>query len=218
MFIKKRIWFLAAFTLLLALMLMFTGCAPQTAPPAEPPAGSDVGDPGEATGDAKPNDSAEPVGFKEYTEPGAYTIKYPEGWTMEGGGRQLGYEILAFYKADPDVNIGPHGGQDPNSAKIAVSIVAKEDRSFEQAVQDYYLNNELENKENKSEEELVVDGHQALRVSYTHDNPIISLLIDLDEKRYAIITGYHGEGSEKDKLIREIKLIQESFRVLAPQP
>ncbi|HHV64613.1 MAG TPA: hypothetical protein GXX46_06020 [Peptococcaceae bacterium] len=213
MFSKKKILPLTVLILLLAFMLMFTGCAPRTAPQAEPSA-----DPAKPVDEQAPDETGQVdySNFKEYTEPGVYTIKYPEDWALEGGGQRLGYEILAFYKADPDANLGPHGGQDPNSAKVAVSIVAKEGKSFEKVIQDYYLDNDLENK-SKVEEELVIDGHQALRVSYTYDSPIISMLLDIDEVRYAIITGYHGEGSEKEKLIREIKLIQESFRVLTLQ-
>lgn len=219
MFLKKGIWFSALLILLLAFLLMVTGCQSNTPEPDEPsvnskePAESAIPavDPVPSQG-SQIDDST----FKEYTEPGTYSIKYPEGWILQGGGQKLGFEILSLYKVDPEAaNKGPHGGQDPNSAKIAVSIDLKAGRSFEQAVQDYYNNNELDNRDDKSQEELVVDGKQAVRFYYTFDNPIISLLVDIDQERYAIITGYHGGGSEKDKLIEEIKLTQESFRVLA---
>jgi hypothetical protein len=53
-----------------------------------------------------------------------------------------------------------------------------------------------------------------VRYYYTFDNPIITLLIDIDQDRYAMIIGYHGGGSEKAQLIKEIKMIQESFKAI----
>jgi len=212
MFAKKSIWCLAVLVLLMAISLLVSGCRAKTPTVAQPPA--DSGKP--ANNPVQNRDSqAGYSAFKEYTEPGAYSIKYPDGWELQGGGEKTGFEILAFYKADPEAkNKGPHGGQDPNSAKVAVSIDAKSGRSFDQVVEDYYNTNELNNRDDLAKEELEVNGKPAVRYYYTFDNPIITLLIDIDQDRYAMIIGYHGGGSEKAQLIKEIKMIQESFKAI----
>ena len=212
MFAKKSIWCLAVLVLLMAISLLVSGCRAKTPTVAQPPA--DSGKP--ANNPVQNRDSqAGYSAFKEYTEPGAYSIKYPDGWELQGGGEKTGFEILAFYKADPEAkNKGPHGGQDPNSAKVAVSIDAKSGRSFTQVVEDYYNTNELNNRDDLAKEELEVNGKPAVRYYYTFDNPIITLLIDIDQDRYAMIIGYHGGGSEKAQLIKEIKMIQESFKAI----
>lgn len=220
MLAKKSIHSLAVLlTLLLSVSLLVSGCQAKT--PTAPQSPADSVKPSDNQGQNQNGQPAQnkdnqgdDTAIKEYIEPGAYSIKYPDSWDLEGGGEKTGFEILAFYRADPEADIGPHGGQDPNSAKVAVSIDVKAGRSFDQVVADYYMNNDLNNITDQSKEELTVDGKQAVRVYYTFDNPIITLLVDIDQDRYAMITGYHGEGSEKAELIKEIKLIQESFRAL----
>lgn len=226
MFAKKSIWRLAVLISLMTVSLLVSGCQAKTPTVTQPPAdsGKPVKTPAQNTDNQpaqndsqqaeKPDNQADYSAFKEYSEPGAYSIKYPDGWELQGGGEKTGFEILAFYKADPEAKEGPHGGQDPNSAKVAVSIDAKSGRLFTQVVEDYYNMNELNNRDDLAKEELEVNGKPAVRYYYTFDNPIITLLIDIDQDRYAMITGYHGGGSEKAQLIKEIKLIQESFKAI----
>ena len=153
------------------------------------------------------------LGLATYTEPGEFSIQYPSHWKLEGGGKNLGFEILSLSKSDPDVKESAHGGQDPNSAKIVLSIQERNSKPLDKIVDEY----STETKKIYKKESLSVNGLEAIRTYFNaadQNTPGMEIFIAYKNDKYVVIAGSYGIGQEKESMAKDIKQIQESFKVI----
>lgn len=166
---------------------------------------------------ANTNAAVDTTNWKSYVESNEYSIRYPSHWELKGGGKNLGSEILTLWKYDPDPIIKDHGGQDPNSAKIALSIQLTKSKTLEQIVNESYQGTE----NGYQKEKFIVNGQNAIRIYSLESremlgvrSPRIHIFIEYKDDECASLIGWYGEGSDKDLIIKDIKQIQESFEII----
>jgi hypothetical protein len=208
-------------------VLLLSACDASVSPAYEPENGaaerSETARPGnsppnEDDPSGKPNENeTEPTpdetmaGIKILTfDTETYSIQYPNYWDLQEGEEATGYEALTFWKKDPDVYAeGGKGIQDPNSAKASLSIMAKGEKSLN----DIALA-ELEfTGEDISSENLDIGGKRAVRYfSSFGEEQIVNTYIDWNETEYIWLAGYHGTGSERDTMRRDVLFIHDSLR------
>ncbi|MDR1605034.1 MAG: hypothetical protein LBS10_09675 [Gracilibacteraceae bacterium] len=186
------------------------------APPAEteqtgnPPPGAG-GQPPDAVEPEKPPPDEAMTGIKILTfTTDLYSISYPNYWDLEEGVETTGYEVLTFWKKDPDVyEDGGKGVLDPNSAKVSLSLLAKNGDSLN----DIALAAIEFSEEDLRSENLDVGGKRAVRYTFSYgEDQVINTYIDWSETEYVWLAGYHGTGSERDTMRRDMLYIHNSLR------
>ncbi|MDR1960845.1 MAG: hypothetical protein LBQ16_01015 [Gracilibacteraceae bacterium] len=227
--IKRLICRTAVFLLMLSLPFL-SACrevAPEPEPEqAEPPEISEPAvsgpepdtppeDSPEAAEQLPPDETMAGINILTY-DAGFYTIQYPNYWDQELGEAEKGYEVLIFWKKDPDVyEDGGKGGQNPNSAKISLSILPKDGRELgDIALAEIgMIEGEI------TSENLDIGGKKAIRyVSATEEDQIVYTYIDWNETEYVWLAGYHGMGNERGTMHRDMLYIHNSLREGGAEP
>ncbi|MDR0434520.1 MAG: hypothetical protein LBH21_05580 [Gracilibacteraceae bacterium] len=179
--------------------------------PSGPPAGGGTAPPpaGQPENPPPPDETMAGIRILTYVTD-VYAIEYPNYWSLNEGEENTGYEALTFWKKDPDVyEDGGKGGQDPNSAKVSLSILPKEGKT----IGDIALAEIDFTEEELRSENLTIDGKKAVRyISLYGEDQIINTYIDWSETEYFWLAGYHGTGNERDTMHRDVLFIHNSLR------
>lgn len=181
---------------------------PETAPPNPPESGPER-PPEQQAPELSPDETMEGITILTFTAEN-YMIEYPNYWSLEESGETSGYEVLTFWKKDPDVyEDGGKGILDPNSAKVSLSILAKDGRNLS----DIALAELDFTEEDLHSENLDIGGKKAIRyISVYGEDQIINTYIDWNETDYIWLAGYHGTGSERDTMHRDVLFIHSSLQ------
>jgi hypothetical protein len=158
--------------------------------------------------------TSQPPPLKTYTERHAYSITYPKGWFQYGRGQKTGYEILALYNYNYRKLNNPNNRFGAGQIKISVNILVKESKSLEQIAESQFTGNE----EDIKKETLIIDGHQAIRITARFDSsedeelsPMIKTYLDYKDNQYIMLVGYYNGDESSAKIINRI---HDSFKVL----
>ena len=150
---------------------------------------------------------------RTFVYPSQYSISYPTYWYKYKGESSNGFEILQLVRKDPQVKNSAHGGQDPNSLKMALSILPKNNKNL-QAIAKEELKRFIIIKETN----ISVNGRKAISIVFNEDKYVrdncTATFIDFKEGNYASIVVFYGAGKDKELMKQEILGVIKSFKVI----
>ncbi len=150
-----------------------------------------------------------------YVEPNEFSIQYPSYWKFEGGGKNVGFEIVRLRKHDCNPCKNETCGRCSNSAYVSLHIQPKDSRSLGEMANQSTLYEEIWKycleKTHRDEWgvpkiiklELIVDGY-----------PTTSWFFDYKDDKYANLYGTYSNGKDSTVMANDIKRILESFKIL----
>ncbi len=146
------------------------------------------------------------TGFKGYTSPNLFSIRYPSGWSVDSSNKE--YVIITNYKPQTG------GGKAPASyIKNDISFV---DSSFNTAINQQVANFKQNGAKITKTQSLTINGKSAYRLwvnnsGFAFPNSIVTLVRYKNNKTAVIVSFYTKSNSSA---LGVIQPLQQSFRLL----